>query len=183
MSRIGLSPITIPEEVTVTLTKHAIIVKGSKGELSQSIPQFIEVTQKDNIISVARSSNSKPARSLHGLTRALIANMIEGVTKGYAKTLELVGTGYRAAKQGKKLVLSVGYSHAVDYQEPDDVKFELEGNNIIKISGISKQRVGQVAAEIRSVKKPEPYKGKGIRYQGEHVRRKAGKAAKAAGEA
>lgn len=178
MSRIGYAPITIPEGVTVEIDGRKILVKGEKGELSHTIPGQITIEQKDNEIRVDRKRNAKAVKSLHGLTRALIANMIVGVTKGYDKTLEFVGTGYRVKKQGNKLTISVGYSHDIEYEQPEGITLDIEGNNIIKIQGIDKQQVGQVAAEIRKIRPPEPYKGKGIRYQGEHVRRKAGKAAK-----
>jgi len=181
MSRIGRTPITIPKEVTVTLNDKQIIIKGPKGELTHQLPDLIQIDIKDNILTVKRSDDTKMARSLHGLTRALIANMVTGVTQGYTKVLELVGTGYRVTKQANKLIISVGYSHPVEYQAPQGIQLDVEGNNIIKVSGIDKQLVGQIAAEIRAIRKPEPYKGKGIRYQGEHIRRKAGKAAKGTG--
>lgn len=181
MSRIGNTPINLPEGVSLTLDQNVVVVKGPKGELTYQLPPLIELEINQNEIKVKRANNSKPAKSFHGLTRALLANMVQGVSQGYTKVLELVGTGYRVAKQGNKLVISVGYSHPVEYPEPDGVKLEVEGNNLIKVSGIDKQLVGQVAAEIRAIRKPEPYKGKGIRYQGEHIRRKAGKAAKGVG--
>ncbi len=181
MSRIGNTPINLPEGVSLTLDQNVVVVKGPKGELTYQLPPLIELEINQNEIKVKRANNSKPAKSFHGLTRALLANMVQGVSQGYTKVLELVGTGYRVAKQGNKLVISVGYSHPVEYPEPDGVKLEVEGNNLIKVSGIDKQLVGQVAAEIRAIRKPEPYKGKGIRYQGEHIRRKAGKAAKGTG--
>ncbi len=181
MSRIGNTPINLPEGVSLTLDKNVVVVKGPKGELTYQLPPLIELEINQNEVKVKRANNSKPAKSFHGLTRALLANMVRGVSQGYTKVLELVGTGYRVAKQGNKLVISVGYSHPVEYLEPDGIKLEVEGNNLIKVSGIDKQLVGQVAAEIRAIRKPEPYKGKGIRYQGEHIRRKAGKAAKGVG--
>lgn len=179
MSRIGLTPIQIPQSITVKIKDSIVVVKGPKGELSTDIPRQIKVILNDNIITLERVNNSKSARSLHGLTRALIANSVHGVVTGYEKTLEMVGTGYRVKKNGSNLTISVGYSHDVQYSSPEGVTLEIKGNNVIKISGINKQKVGQVAAEIRAIKKPEPYKGKGIRYKGEQVRRKAGKAAKA----
>lgn len=182
MSRIGVAPIKIPEGVQVTVDKTMITVKGQKGELSEPIHNLVSVEVADNKIIVKRKNNSKPARALHGLTRALIANMVIGVTDGFEKVLEMVGTGYRVKKKGSGLTLSVGYSHDIDFDQVEGITFEVEGNNIIKVSGISKHLVGQVSANIRALKKPEPYKGKGIRYQGEYVRRKAGKAAKAAGD-
>ncbi len=181
MSRIGRTPINLPQGVEFKLDGDLVTVKGTKGELSHRLPSLIKLEIKENQVLVKRLNETKLAKSLHGLTRALLANMVIGVTQGYQKTLELVGTGYRVAKQGSKLVISVGYSHPVEYSEPEGIKLEVEGNNLIKVSGIDKQLVGQVAAEIRAIRKPEPYKGKGIRYQGEHVRRKAGKAAKGAG--
>ncbi len=181
MSRIGRTPISLPQGVDFKVQDRLVTVKGSKGELKHQLPNLIEVEVKDGLVQVKRLNDTKQAKSLHGLTRALLANMVIGVSQGYTKVLELVGTGYRVAKQGSKLVISVGYSHPVEYPAPEGIAFELEGNNVIKVSGIDKQLVGQVAAEIRGIRKPEPYKGKGIRYQGEHIRRKAGKAAKGAG--
>ena len=181
MSRIGNTPINLPEGVSLTLDQNVVVVKGPKGELTYQLPPLIELEINQNEVKVKRANDSKPAKSFHGLTRALLANMVQGVSQGYTKVLELVGTGYRVAKQGNKLVISVGYSHPVEYPEPDGIKLEVEGNNLIKVSGIDKQLVGQVAADIRAIRKPEPYKGKGIRYQGEHIYRKAGKAAKGAG--
>ncbi len=180
MSKIGKLPITIPEETSVSLDHLTLTVKGKLGELQHNLPRKIKLEIKGNLISITRTNDDKPTRALHGLTRALIANMIAGVTTGFEKTLELVGTGYRARLEGNKLILALGFSHDITYLIPDNVKLSLEGNNIIHISGIDKQSVGQVSAVIRSYKKPEPYKGKGIRYQGEVVRRKAGKAAKTA---
>lgn len=180
MSKIGRAPITIPDGTTVVVDHLTVTVKGVKGKLIHNLPRKIKLEVKDGIVTVARTSEDKPTRALHGLTRALIANMVEGVTSGYSKTLELVGTGYRAKLEGKKLVLALGFSHDITYFVPDEVQLTLEGNNVIHISGIDKQVVGQVSAVIRGYKKPEPYKGKGIRYRGEIVRRKAGKAAKTA---
>jgi len=180
MSKIGRAPIIIPDGTIVSLDHLTVNVKGAKGELTHKFPRKIKVEVKDNIVRITRTNEDKPTRALHGLTRALIANMVEGVTNGFSKTLELVGTGYRAKLEGKKLILALGFSHDVIYLVPDTVKLTLEGNNVIHISGIDKQVVGQVAAVIRGYKKPEPYKGKGVRYRGEVVRRKAGKAAKAA---
>lgn len=180
MSRIGKSPITVPSDVTVTLDGQTLTVKGPKGELNRTLPRLISVKLEDSTLTVSRKNDAKPTKALHGLTRALIANMIEGVTQGFQKTLELVGTGYRAKMQGNKLVLSLGFSHEIEFEADSSVKITLEGNNVIHVSGYDKQLVGQTAANIRAFKKPEPYKGKGIRYQGEHIRRKAGKAAKAA---
>lgn len=179
MSRIGNSPITIPNNVEISLEPGMIKVKGPKGELSQPVSDRIEIKLEDQQLTVHRRGNQPKVRALHGLTRMLIYNMIVGVTQGWQKKLEMVGTGYRAKLEGNNLVLSIGYSHPVKISAPDQIKFEVEGQNKITVSGIDKQLVGQVAADIRNVRPPEPYKGKGIRYQGEYIRRKAGKAAKA----
>ncbi len=183
MSRIGQKPIQLPDSVTFHFSpqERLVTLKGPLGELQHRLPHQINLEHQNNTLIITRRTHSKTAKSLHGLTRALLANMVTGVTQGYQKTLELVGTGYRVAKQGNKLVISVGYSHPVEYPQPEGITLEVEGNNIIKVKGIDKQLVGQVAAEIRAIRKPEPYKGKGIRYQGEQVRRKAGKAAKGTG--
>ena len=175
MSRIGKMPITIPSGVTVALEEGNVVkVKSSKGELSERIPAEIEVDIQDGVVEVKRSSDNKKDRAMHGLSRALIANMVTGLTDGFSKTLEVVGVGYRVQKSGNKLVINVGYSHPVEVEE-NGVKLDVEGQNIIKVSGISKQVVGQVAAEIRSIRPPEPYKGKGIKYQDEFILRKVGK--------
>lgn len=179
MSRIGANPINIPSSVQITLADDNISVKGSKGQLSQSIHPMVKVKHEDGQITVERKNDTKFARSLHGTFQRLIKNMVIGVDEGYKKTLELVGTGYRVQKQGNKIVLSLGLSHPVEYQAPQGVSIDVEGNNKIMVEGIDKQLVGQVAAEIRGYRPPEPYKGKGIRYENEVVRRKAGKAAKA----
>lgn len=176
MSRIGKLPVTIPSGVTVTLEEGNVVrVKSNKGELTEKIPSEIEVAIEDGVINVKRSSDNKNDRAMHGLSRALIANMVTGVTEGFAKTLEVIGVGYRVQKSGNKLVINVGYSHPVEVPEENGIKLDVEGTNIIKVSGISKQVVGQTAAEIRGIRPPEPYKGKGIRYQGETVLRKVGK--------
>ena len=175
MSRIGKMPITIPSGVTVTLEDGNIVkVKSSKGELTEKIPAMIKVEINDGVVEVKRSSDNKNDRAMHGLSRALIANMVTGLTEGFSKTLEVVGVGYRVQKSGNKIVLNVGYSHPVEVAE-DGVTLDVEGQNIIKVSGISKQTVGQVASEIRGIRPPEPYKGKGIRYKDEVVLRKVGK--------
>ncbi len=179
MSRIGTQPIHIPDSVTVSVEGQLITVKGPLGQLSQVIPQSIKPTYKDNQITFTRSANTPEIKSLHGLARALVNNLITGVTQGFTKELELVGTGYRVAKAGDKISLSVGYSHPIEVEPTPGVNLEIEGNNKIIIKGIDKQLVGQLAANIRAIRPPEPYKGKGIRYSGEVVRRKAGKAAKA----
>ena len=176
MSRIGKMPVTIPSGVTVTLEENNVVkVKSSKGELSEKIPDEIKVEISDGVVEVKRGSENKSDRAKHGLSRALIANMVRGVTEGFSKSLEVVGVGYRVQKSGNKIVLNVGYSHPVEVPEENGVKLDVEGQNIIKVSGISKQAVGQTAAEIRGVRPPEPYKGKGIRYVGEEVQRKVGK--------
>lgn len=180
MSRIGLSPIIIPQEVSVNLEDNSVSVKGPKGEQSLKLHHLILISQKDSELKIARKSESKLAKSLHGTYQRLVSNLVTGVTNGFSKSLELVGTGYRVVKQGDKLVFSLGFSHPVEYQVPKDIQVEVEGNNKITVSGINKQSVGQAAASIRAFRPPEPYKGKGIRYQGEVVRRKAGKAAKTA---
>jgi large subunit ribosomal protein L6 len=175
MSRIGKKPIPVPGNVTITVNGANVKVKGPKGELDRKIRPEMDLEQEDGQLLVKRPSDSKEHRALHGLTRALLANMVEGVTSGYRKTLEIVGVGYRAEKKGKALVLNVGYSHVVSYPEPEGISLTTSGPTTVVIEGIDKEKVGQVAAEIRSVRPPEPYKGKGIRYQGEQVRRKAGK--------
>lgn len=175
MSRIGKMPVVIPSGVTVTLEEGNIVrVKSSKGELTETIPLEITVDIKDGVVELKRGADNKRDRAMHGLSRALVANMVIGVTDGFSKTLEVIGVGYRAQKSGNKLVVNVGFSHPVEVVE-NGVKISVEGTNIITISGISKQVVGQVAAEIRKIRPPEPYKGKGIRYRGEYVIRKVGK--------
>jgi large subunit ribosomal protein L6 len=175
MSRIGKMPVPIPSGVTVTIEGRTIRVKGPKGELSRVFRPEIDVSVKDGKIIVERHSDVKRERAFHGLTRALIANMVTGVASGYQKNLEIVGVGYKAEKKGEKLVLTVGYSHVVEYPEPPGITLAAPSPTTITIAGADKERVGQVAAELRGVRPPEPYKGKGIRYQGEYVRRKAGK--------
>ncbi len=175
MSRIGKMPITIPKNVTVTIEGNVVRAKSSKGELTERIPAEVEVELSDNVLTVKRKNDDKRSRAMHGLTRALLANMIKGLTEGFTKTLEVVGVGYRVQKSGNKIVLNVGYSHPVEVFETNSIKLEVEGTNIIKVSGPSKQAVGQFAANIRSIRPPEPYKGKGIRYQDEVVLRKVGK--------
>jgi large subunit ribosomal protein L6 len=178
MSRIGKQPIAIPSGVTVTVSgDNEVTVKGSKGTLSQQVNPNIKVEQKDGQIVLTRPDDSRQNRSMHGLYRALIANMVLGVSEGFSKELQIVGTGYRAQAQGKKLTLNVGYSHPVEITAPEGITFETPSNTQIFVRGINNQVVGQVAADIRAVRKPEPYLGKGIRYAGEYVRRKEGKAA------
>ncbi|MED4935671.1 50S ribosomal protein L6 [Heyndrickxia coagulans] len=178
MSRIGKKPVEIPSGVTVTINGDTVTVKGPKGELTRSFNPDINIVVEDNIIHVTRPSDSKNHRALHGTTRALLANMVEGVSKGFEKSLELVGVGYRAQKQGKKLVLNVGYSHPVEFEPEEGLEVEVPSNTKIVVKGVSKERVGAFAANIRDVRPPEPYKGKGIRYEGEYVRRKEGKTGK-----
>jgi len=180
MSRIGRQTISVPQGVTCEVQDQKINVRGPKGALSVDLQQGIEVNIENSIITVTRKNDEKQTKAFHGLVRSLVANAVEGVTNGFQKKLELVGTGYRAALQGSKLVLSLGFSHPVEVVQPEGIQFALEGNNKIIISGIDNHEVGQVAANIRKVRPPEPYKGKGIRYEGEVVRRKAGKAVKAA---
>lgn len=178
MSRIGKQPIAVPAGVDVTIDGSTISVKGSKGELTQTFSSLLSYNLEDGQLSVTRPDDSREARSLHGLTRTLINNMMIGVSQGYTKSLELVGVGYRAAVKGENLDLSLGFSHPVVITPPAGIKFETPAQTKIVISGIDKQKVGQIAAEIRGIRPPEPYKGKGVRYEGEHVRRKLGKAAK-----
>jgi len=178
MSRIGKMPIDIPAGVDVTIDGSTVTVKGPKGELTRTVHKNITVEKDGAVITVTRPNDENLNKSLHGLTRTLIANMVEGVSKGYTKELEVNGVGYRAAKNGNELVLTVGYSHPVTFKENDDIKIEVPGPNKIIISGSDKQKVGQFAAEVREVRPPEPYKGKGIKYVDEFIRRKEGKAAK-----
>lgn len=179
MSRIGRMPIKVPAGVTVTIgADNSVAVKGPKGQLSQKIHPDMQIKQEGGEILVLRPTDNKAHRSLHGLSRTLINNMVVGVTDGYARNLELVGTGYRAAVNGKNLTLTVGYSHPVEFAPPKDCAFETPAPNRITVRGIDKQVVGMLAANIRDVRPPEPYLGKGIRYEGEFVRRKAGKAGK-----
>lgn len=175
MSKIGRKPITLPSGVTIDVATDVITVKGSKESLTLKRAKNINVEVKDGQIEVSRTSDDKAARAAHGMTRAIIANMITGVTEGYTKVLEIQGVGYRATMQGSKLVLSLGYSHPVEILPPDGITFAVDGNTTVMVKGADKQVVGQVASEIRAWRAPEPYKGKGIRYKGEFVRRKAGK--------
>jgi large subunit ribosomal protein L6 len=180
MSRIGKLPIQVPSGVNVTVGDGEVAVKGPKGELRQVIlSQRVSVKLEDGKVHVERKGDAREYRSAHGLTRTLISNMVEGVSKGFKRSLEIQGVGYRVAKSGEKLNLSLGYSHPVVFQPPKGITLSVEGQNKIHVEGIDKQQVGQVAAEIRSLREPEPYKGKGIRYEGEYVRKKLGKAGKA----
>ena len=178
MSRIGRMPVAIPAGVTVEIVNNYMTVKGPKGTLERQLPVEMEIKQEDGNVIVTRPNDLKKRKSLHGLTRTLIANMIHGVTEGYEKKLEVNGVGYRAAKQGKKLTLSLGYSHPVEMEDPEGIETVLEGQNVIIVKGINKEKVGQYAAEIRSKREPEPYKGKGIKYADEVIRRKVGKTGK-----
>jgi len=177
MSRIGRKPVPVPEAVTVEISAGSIAVKGPKGELNQTYSQEMKVEQTDGVVTVSRPTDRGPHRALHGLTRSLIANMVEGVTDGFEKRLEIQGVGYRAALKGKNLELALGYSHPVPIEAPEGIEFEVPQPTEVIIRGIDKQLVGQVAADIRKRRPPEPYKGKGIRYKGEQVLRKVGKRA------
>ena len=177
MSRIGRKPIPVPETVTVTIEPELVRVHGPRGELSERIHRDITVAQEGEELNVSRPTDRGEHRALHGLTRSLVANMVEGVTEGYAKTLEIQGVGYRAVLKGKDLELALGYSHPVPIKAPDGIEFEVPQPTRVVVKGISKQLVGEVAANIRKQRPPEPYKGKGIRYEGEYVARKVGKRA------
>lgn len=178
MSRIGKKPVQIPAGVTVTVEGSHVSVKGPKGELDRTFSELVTISQEGEEILVTRKDESTESNAQQGLTRTLISNMVEGVSRGFEKKLELTGVGYRAALKGKDLDLSLGYSHPVIYVAPEGISFEVPDNTHITVKGISKEQVGQVAAEVRSKRPPEPYKGKGIHYEGEHIRRKLGKAAK-----
>ena len=176
MSRIGRMPIAIPAGVTVDIAENnQVTVKGPKGTLERVLPAEMTITKEGEEIKVTRPNDLKKMKSLHGLTRTLINNMIIGVTEGYEKKLEVNGVGYRAVKQGKKLTLSLGFSHPVEMEDPEGIEVAVDGQNLIIVKGIDKEKVGQYAAEIREKRKPEPYKGKGIKYVDEHIRRKEGK--------
>ena len=177
MSRIGKMPVAILKGVDVKQANGTVTVKGPKGQLDLTLHRDMSVEMDDAQVRVLRPSDHKDHRALHGLTRSLIANMVQGVTEGYSKTLEIIGVGYRAEAKGKMVQLTLGFSHQIDYKPADGVSVECPTQTTVVVSGIDKQKVGQAAAEIRSFRPPEPYKGKGIRYQGEHVRRKAGKTA------
>ena len=178
MSRIGRLPITVPSGVEVTINGRDITVKGPKGELSHSIVEPITVEQADGSLLVQRPDDERDSKARHGLTRTLVNNMVVGVTEGFSKTLEIVGTGYRVQAKGKDLEFALGFSHPVPVPAPDGITFAVESPTRFVVSGIDKQKVGEIAANIRKIRKPEPYKGKGVRYAGEVVRRKAGKAGK-----
>ncbi len=179
MSRIGLKPIEIPAGVTVTVSDdNTVTVKGPKGEISEKLDRAMEVSIEDGTLTVKRPTEQKRHKALHGLSRTLIANMIEGVTEGYEKQLEIIGTGYRAQKSGKKLTLNLGYSHPIEMEDPAGIEVEVPGPNQLIVRGIDKQQVGNYAAVLRDLRRPEPYKGKGVRYKDEQVRRKVGKTGK-----
>lgn len=178
MSRIGRKPIQLPDGVEFSKKDNVVTVKGPLGQLQRELPRLINVELEDNQILVTRNTDSKEERSLHGLTRTLVANMVEGVTKGYSKTLELVGVGYRATKQGDGIVISIGYSHPVNVTPPAGIELEVPAPTKIVVKGIDKEAVGSLAANIRAVREPEPYKGKGIKYDTERIRRKVGKTGK-----
>ena len=178
MSRIGRLPIDVPTGVTVDIAGQSVTVKGPKGSLNFVVAEPIEVSQTDGVLAVTRPDDERRSRALHGLSRTLISNMVIGVTSGYEKSLELVGTGYRVAAKGTDLEFQLGFSHPVLVSAPEGISFQVESPIKLKISGIDKQKVGEVAANIRKIRPPEPYKGKGVRYEGEVVRRKAGKAGK-----
>jgi large subunit ribosomal protein L6 len=178
MSRIGKLPVALPQGVTATLSEYVLTVKGPKGTLTKEMSKLVNIAIEKDAIIVTRPNDEKAQRSHHGLTRALINNMVVGVTTGFVKNLELVGVGYKAGKQGTKLVLNVGYSHPVEFDAPQGIEFDVPAPTQISVKGMSKEAVGQMAAVIRDVRRPEPYKGKGIRYAGEVVRRKEGKTGK-----
>lgn len=177
MSRVGKKPIALPDKVQVDVRGSEVTVKGPKGELRRSFHSDMDIALEDGILTVDRPTDHRNHRAMHGLTRALLANMVVGVSEGFSKSLEIVGTGYRAEMQGEKLVLYLGYSHPIEFVPPDGISFEVpRGGRSVNVQGIDKELVGEIAARIRRQRPPEPYKGKGVRYQGEYVRRKAGKA-------
>jgi len=178
MSRIGKAPIPLPDKVSVSLNGLAVTVKGPKGELCRTLPEGVQISQDGNTLVVSPSSETRRSRERHGLCRTLVANMVEGVSQGFTRKLEIVGVGYRAAVQGKKLVVNAGYSHQVEMIPPDGVTFAVEGNTTVFVSGANKELVGNEAAKVRAIRPPEPYKGKGIKYEGERILRKAGKTGK-----
>jgi large subunit ribosomal protein L6 len=178
MSRIGRMPVAIPSGVDVTINGREVTVTGPKGKLSLEVAEPIEVSQRDGVITVTRPSDEGNVRALHGLSRSLVANMVTGVTEGYRKTLEIVGVGYRVQAKGPNLEFSLGFSHPVTVSPPEGITLRVETPTRLVVEGIDKQQVGEVAANIRKLRKPDPYKGKGLRYSGEHIRRKVGKAGK-----
>ena len=178
MSRIGKAPISVPDKVTVSLNGLAVTVKGPKGELSRTLPDGVTISQEGNTLQVNPVNTSRRSRERHGLSRTLVANMVEGVSQGFTRKLEIVGVGYRASLQGMKLVVSAGYSHPVEMVPPEGVSFSVENNTTVFVSGADKEAVGNEAAKVRAIRPPEPYKGKGIKYEGEKILRKAGKTGK-----
>ena len=178
MSRIGKAPISVPDKVSVSLDGLAVTVKGPKGELHRTLPDGVTISQDGTTLTVAPADGSRRARERHGLSRTLVANMVEGVSNGFTRKLEIVGVGYRAQVQGRKLVVSAGYSHPVEMVPPEGVSFAVENNTTVLVSGADKERVGNEAAKVRAIRHPEPYKGKGIKYEGERILRKAGKTGK-----
>jgi large subunit ribosomal protein L6 len=182
MSRVGKQPIQLPEKVQVDIRGSKVTVKGPKGELIRSFHPDMEIVLEERVLVVRRPTDHRNHRAMHGLTRALLANMVTGVSEGYSKVLEIVGTGYRAEMQGEKLVLYLGYSHPIEFPPPEGISFEVpRGGRTVTVQGIDKELVGEIAARIRRQRPPEPYKGKGVRYEGEYVRRKAGKAGRVGG--
>jgi len=182
MSRIGRLPITVPSSVDVTIDGRNVTVKGPKGSLSRALHPDMTLSREDSTLFVTRPTEQKTHKQLHGLTRTLVNNMVVGVTDGYRKGLEITGVGYRAALNGRKLTLNLGYSHQIEIDPPEGITFEVENPTRLAVVGIDKELVGQIAAKVRSTRKPEPYKGKGVRYAGEYIRRKAGKAGKIGGK-
>lgn len=178
MSRIGRMPITVPSGVEISITGQSVAVKGPKGSLAIAVPSPIKVSQADGVITIARPNEERVTRSLHGLSRTLVANMVEGVTKGYSLTINIVGVGYRVAEKGKDLEFQLGYSHNINFPAPEGITYKVESPTKLIISGIDKQLVGETAAKVKKLRKADPYKGKGLRLEGEAVRRKAGKAGK-----
>ncbi|MFO8237251.1 MAG: 50S ribosomal protein L6 [Prochlorococcaceae cyanobacterium] len=178
MSRIGKAPIPVPDKVTVSLNGLDVTVQGPKGELSRTLPEGVSISQEGTTIVVTPSGDNRRSRERHGLCRTLVANMVEGVSQGFSRKLEITGVGYRAAVQGKKLVVSAGYSHPVELVPPEGISFAVEGNTTVVVSGANKELVGNEAAKVRAIRPPEPYKGKGIKYEGERILRKAGKTGK-----
>ena len=178
MSRIGKAPISVPDKVSVSLNGLAVTVKGPKGELRRTLPDGVTISQDGSTITVAPADASRRARERHGLSRTLVANMIEGVSQGFTRKLEIVGVGYRAQVQGRKLVVSAGYSHPVEMVPPEGVNFAVENNTTVLVTGADKEMVGNEAAKVRAIRSPEPYKGKGIKYEGERILRKVGKTGK-----
>ncbi|MGA6927092.1 MAG: 50S ribosomal protein L6 [Desulfosarcina sp.] len=175
MSRVGKKPITIPDKTSIDYSDRQLVVKGEKGTLSRTLHPAVDLTIQENTISVTIDQDDRKNRSLQGLTRSLVANMVDGVSKGFERTLEINGIGYRAEMKGNAIVLNLGYSHPIDFELPDGISAAVDKNNVIRLTGIDKEKVGQTAASIRKLRKPEPYKGKGVKYAEEYIQRKAGK--------